>query len=797
MKFTKTKKIFVLLAVLAAMTCALAINALAANEYLTALTVYENGSASAAKSVTLGSEMTVNVSAGCNYVTATATCPEGYKAVRQNGPEFNDLAGEQLRVNRVYDICVINEAKEIVATYKLTANQIDTTLKDIKLSYTDANGKVVEEKPTKGSGNKYNINLDGKVKTVTLTVTPNSSDAEYQYGNDIAANGTIELDGKGAEVDFFIKHTESGEYTKYTLNITQNVLNNNTNLKTLVSSKGSFDKSFSASTTTYRVTVPYGTSSTTLRATAAEANAKVVINQTSGNNLAAAAFANASNTADLDTGSLSRGKTVTYYAHVLSSDGTAQKVYTVNVYRSNSSASDNADLKSLTVKYGSKSCSLMPAFDVDTKTYYVNVPRSENEIRITATPKDSNADVTIDGRAANSSNYRDVSLDDGDNTIKIVVTSESGEKETYTLYAYLADTKGTNCDAKDIEVRTGTKSSLSSSDKAKLNKTFSSSTTKYDVDTASSDKYFSVCWDRDDKNSTAYLIYDDKATDLSNGSFSSSFKIGSDSYFTVRVFSPDGSESQDYKFYLNGKGDSDDSYLSDLTVRANGTKVSLSPSFTKKTFNYIANVGTSATYVTITPSASDSGSTIWVNGSKVKSGNASSSISITSNSTRIPVKVESEDGNTTTYYVTVSKTGNVNNNNNQNGNQNINNSGKKMTMVMRINSTAYLLNNTNKKLLAPPYMDTKNNRTLVPIRAIAESMGATVGYDNVKKLVTVKLDDKNLSLTLGKEIVVGNINYGAPGLKNGTTFVPVRYISEQLGGKVLWDNKNKIVTVTR
>lgn len=797
MKFIKTKKILLMLAVLTAMTFAFAINSLAADEYLTSLTVYENGSASAEKTVTVSNDMTVNVGKDCKYVTAKAVCSEGYKAVLENGLEKTDLSGERLNVNEYTDFQIVkqDDDKTVVATYRLTVNQIDTTVKDIKVNYTGADGNGVSDVP-KVSGNKYSLNLDGTVKTVTLAVTPNSDRATVEYGRGIDADGTIKLNN-GAEVDFFIKDNETGEYTKYTLTITQDaslIPNNNADLKAISASNGSWDKSFKAATTTYKLTVPYSTPGTTLSATAAETNAKVIINQSSATP-AASDFNNAKNSASESTGTLTRGKTVTYYAHVLSSDGTANKTYTFSVYRSNSSTSDNAELKSLSVKYGSKSRDMMPSFDADAENYYVVLPNDEDEIRVYVTSKDSDATITVDGVKVKSGSYETVGLSNGSNKIRIKVTSSSGAgPKNYYLNAYLGSKKGSNCDADDIQVRTGTKSSLSSSDKTKLNKTFSAGTTTYNVEADSKDKYFSVRWDRGDTNSTAYLIYGDEVESLSDGSFTSGIKISSTSYFTVRVYSPSCEDYKDYKFYLKGS-DSSDAYLSDLTVKANGAKVSLSPSFTKKTYNYIANVSQSTSYVTITPVVSESGSTVWVDGTKVKSGNSSASISITGTSKRIAVKVESEDGDTTlTYYVTVSKNGAVTN---PNDGQITNPGVKKMTLVMRINSTAYLLNNTNKKLLAPPYMDIKHNRTLVPIRAIAESMGATVGYDNVKKLVTVKLEDKNLSLTLGKEIVVGNINYGAPGLKNGTTFVPIRYISEQLGGKVAWDNKNKIVTVTK
>ncbi|MDR2711583.1 MAG: copper amine oxidase N-terminal domain-containing protein [Clostridiales bacterium] len=84
-----------------------------------------------------------------------------------------------------------------------------------------------------------------------------------------------------------------------------------------------------------------------------------------------------------------------------------------------------------------------------------------------------------------------------------------------------------------------------------------------------------------------------------------------------------------------------------------------------------------------------------------------------------------------------------------------------------------------------------NNRLLVPIRTISEATGAKVGWDGKTNTVTVYRKEDRLNLTIGSSVVSYNdITIPldvAPILKNGRTFLPLRFISEWLGLQVNYE----------
>jgi len=94
-----------------------------------------------------------------------------------------------------------------------------------------------------------------------------------------------------------------------------------------------------------------------------------------------------------------------------------------------------------------------------------------------------------------------------------------------------------------------------------------------------------------------------------------------------------------------------------------------------------------------------------------------------------------------------------------------------------------------------------NERVMVPMRAIFEALGATVEWDNSTNTVTARKDSIVLNLQKDSAIVKINgnpITIDAPvQVINGRTFVPIRYIAEWLGAKVDWDTTNRIVTINQ
>lgn len=97
-----------------------------------------------------------------------------------------------------------------------------------------------------------------------------------------------------------------------------------------------------------------------------------------------------------------------------------------------------------------------------------------------------------------------------------------------------------------------------------------------------------------------------------------------------------------------------------------------------------------------------------------------------------------------------------------------------------------------------PYI--KNDRTMVPMRAIFEALGASVSWDdNTKTAIAVK-DGTEIRITIGENAIYKNgekiiIDTSAE-IRSGRTMVPVRAISEAFDCIVEWDNLTITVVIT-
>lgn len=92
-----------------------------------------------------------------------------------------------------------------------------------------------------------------------------------------------------------------------------------------------------------------------------------------------------------------------------------------------------------------------------------------------------------------------------------------------------------------------------------------------------------------------------------------------------------------------------------------------------------------------------------------------------------------------------------------------------------------------------------DGRTLVPLRAIFEKMGAKVKWDPDLKMITAETEDKNIVMFIDNKAGVVNGNAFnmdvAPKIINDRTMVPVRAIAEAIGASVLWDDETRTVRV--
>ena len=97
----------------------------------------------------------------------------------------------------------------------------------------------------------------------------------------------------------------------------------------------------------------------------------------------------------------------------------------------------------------------------------------------------------------------------------------------------------------------------------------------------------------------------------------------------------------------------------------------------------------------------------------------------------------------------------------------------------------------------PPVIE--EGRTLVPFRGVLEQMGAEVGWDNDTRTVTCSLNGKEVSLVIDSDKMQtsqGEITLDVPAkIINSRTMVPIRAISEGLGAIVAWDPETRTVTI--
>ncbi len=92
-----------------------------------------------------------------------------------------------------------------------------------------------------------------------------------------------------------------------------------------------------------------------------------------------------------------------------------------------------------------------------------------------------------------------------------------------------------------------------------------------------------------------------------------------------------------------------------------------------------------------------------------------------------------------------------------------------------------------------------NGNVLVPLRAIFESLGATVEWNSTTQTVTATREGRTVILTIGSKTAYINgvaVTLSAePQLVNGYTMVPVRFVSEAFGGEVEWNGEASSVVV--
>lgn len=89
---------------------------------------------------------------------------------------------------------------------------------------------------------------------------------------------------------------------------------------------------------------------------------------------------------------------------------------------------------------------------------------------------------------------------------------------------------------------------------------------------------------------------------------------------------------------------------------------------------------------------------------------------------------------------------------------------------------------------------------MVPLRFVAEALDADIQWDNKERKITILMHDNRIELWLDKEIAKVNgspVALSVPAKQiNGSTLVPVRFVSQNLKLKVAFNNQARTLTIS-
>lgn len=119
-------------------------------------------------------------------------------------------------------------------------------------------------------------------------------------------------------------------------------------------------------------------------------------------------------------------------------------------------------------------------------------------------------------------------------------------------------------------------------------------------------------------------------------------------------------------------------------------------------------------------------------------------------------------------------------------------------LIYPLMSYTVLVNNRAITFDSPPYID-ENSRLMVPLRAIVEALGASIDWEESARAVQIKKGADVIRLVIDSPLAGVNgaerLMDTCPVVKNNRTMVPVRFVAEYLGCDVHWDPDTKTVSV--
>lgn len=126
-----------------------------------------------------------------------------------------------------------------------------------------------------------------------------------------------------------------------------------------------------------------------------------------------------------------------------------------------------------------------------------------------------------------------------------------------------------------------------------------------------------------------------------------------------------------------------------------------------------------------------------------------------------------------------------------------------LVIKLQVGSRRYYVNQAPANMDAAPFIT--RERTLVPIRFLAESIGAKVDWNDYQKKATIFHDGEVIELWVGRNTAQINGERRAidtsnaqltPIIENGRIMLPLRFITENLGFEVHWIDTSQEIILT-
>jgi len=491
-------------------------------------------------------------------------------------------------------------------------------------------------------------------KTGEFTVTLDSKpDSVFRQGDSATITATVSekwtytyqwyLDGsfiRGADSSSFSIASDSGKtyslYTKVgdgsgyvqsspiTIKFEYNV-----DLSNLEVSEGNLTPTFSPEDSVYLLFLDSSIQSFTLTPTVSFSQSKIQVNKT-----------------DVTSGSPSQsigamaGKD-TVIVQVSSNDDKVRRNYIVEVFKPTTSDSFNLDLFNLALSGGE----LTPVFSPSDTLYSVYVPFDIKNIFLTPIAQDARVIITIAGDTVGTGSTSDpIPLIVGINSVVIEVYSPDGKSsKRYLINVTRGKENSYRLTLLKLEVSVGI-----------LDPVFDSQDTVYGVFVEYADSQISITPTSVDPS--VVISVQGMAVESGLSSDPIDLKVGVN-LVNVRVSSPNNENHKTYTLsVLRARvGANTDATLSQLKV-SEGTLVE---TFKAGDTVYTLPLPFSTSKITITPTSTDTGATITVNGTQIMSDSATDFLNVPVGLDTIVIAVTAEDNKTKkTYRILVTRTPN-------------------------------------------------------------------------------------------------------------------------------------------